>query len=277
MDIISLPFNSNKKFKLCCSLIILFKSLICLIKKLREDNSMLNETQVLTFIKTKLASPFIPLELDDEQILAIVRQQTIPLFSRYIPDVNEIKIDTNDEEVKTDVENVFLILDPDGLPIYFVKKVYFDQGGMIMAGHPIIGLMGGGLESVVDFVLKVEESMSAHHYGLFNYTIQWIKPNKLRIMPAPGGYINVVYEREHHPDFHTIPIEYKTHFLNLAYADVAEVLADIRRQFREIHTPFGTIELNPEVLEDRARQIRDQYIEELKQFNPSIIIDRGTA
>jgi len=236
---------------------------------------MLNESTVLNYIKTKLALPYLPLELSDDDILNIVRYITIPFFSKYIPDVYELSIDSSDDKYKTNKDNEFKILDPDGLPILNVLECIFDQSAMTMSGEPIMGLMGGDWNSLIKYVSDVEKGRSISKYSAMRYTIEFKAPNIIRIMPKPSGKFIVRYEREHKHDFSTIPTEFKTHFLDLAYADVANQVSKIRQHFREIQTPFGTVELNTDKLDEEIRDIRDKFMDELKNYNLGIIVDRG--
>jgi len=236
---------------------------------------MLDESTVLDYVKTQLVVPYMPLEINDEQIISIVRTTTLITFSRYVPDINEVTVNPSDPTYQTEHSNIYRILDPDGLPIIDVVAIYMDMNGQYIAGHPLYGLLSGDYHSVIEYIEQTNQANTVFMFSQYRVTIEYIKPNLLRVTPNERYKFLVKYEREHKSDFSTIPNEFKMHFLKLAYADVARYIAKIRSQFREVNTPFGTIELNPDSLIEEANQIYDQVLEEIKLFNPPIIVDRG--
>jgi len=236
---------------------------------------MLNEQQVLNFVKTRLGYPNLPLEFNDDQILDYIRMNTIPEFSKYIPDVHEVPLDTSDPRSQTEIDNVFKFYDPDDLTIIDIVEVYFSMAEWAIVGHPIIGLFGGGNEAAAKYLQQVDEAGTVHKWAYLRETYEFIKPNKIRIIPVPNGPVTIRYERFHHPDFSTIEHEYIKMFLDLCWADVAIWLGGIRKYYRTINTPFGEIELNADDLISDAKETRSNIIEKISSYPPSVIVDRG--
>jgi len=237
---------------------------------------MLSPTDVLNYVKTNLGIPYTPNEYTDNQILEFIRQNTLRTFSKLCPDVKELVVDLDSEDVKTEVPNKYRLIDPDGCPIVDIVNIFQDAGGYIVSGMPPIGLVGGTLEDVEKYVLQNEISMTVFKYSIFSETFDFIPPNFFRIIPTPqGGKRLIVYERFHTKDFRTIRPEFEDTFLRLAYCDVAIWIARTRSAYRTINTPFGDIELNVEDLKSDAQTERDKIIEQLQLMNPSIIIDSG--
>lgn len=236
---------------------------------------MLTPNQVVDYIKTSLGFPLAPLEYSDQDILKVVRMESLKTFSRLVPDVKELVLDINDDNVKTGKINEFRIIDPDGCPILGIVNLYPTSAGLVISGHPVVGLVGGGLDDVANYLLQVESATTAYRYSVLNEDYEFIPPNIIRIMPYPTSNRLVVYEREHKPDFSTIPFEYEIDFLRLSYCDIAIWIARTRSYMRSISTPFGDIELNADDLKSDAKEERDRIIENLVNYNVAVIIDSG--
>ncbi|MGB9674938.1 MAG: hypothetical protein ACPLX8_02270 [Nanopusillaceae archaeon] len=237
---------------------------------------MLTPQSVLNYIKTKLGLPFVPLELLDNQILSWVRQETIPTFSWYYPHVAYLTFNTSDPNYKTEKQNEFYISDPNGSPILDIKELYYNEGNMIIMNHPILGTMSSNPREVANFLTQTENFGNSWKYSQFRYWFNFVKPNRIRIMPSMLlGTFTVEYEVFHYPDFSTINVEFQQLFLSLAWADTVLLLARIRKQFPEIQTPFGPVSLNADELKSEAQQVRDNIIETLSSANPSIIVSIG--
>jgi len=235
---------------------------------------MLTPQQVLDYVKDKLGLPLNPVEYTDEQILKYIRQTSLRFFSSKLPDEHKHTFDL--AECQTEIDNEFNIVDPDGLPIISIQNVYFDQGGLIIAGMPIMGLIGGQMSDAENYTYQTETGGTVNKYGLMNYYYEWRPPNILRIMPRPKLKPTLIeYERFHKPDFSTIQPQYEAMFLDLAYADVALWISRTRSIFRNFSTPFGDIELNPDDLKTEAQEIRNSIVEQLENVNMSIIVDSG--
>jgi len=236
---------------------------------------MLNEQQVLNYVKTKLGFPNLPLEYNDDQILDYIRMNTIKEFSKYIPDKHEVPLDVTKDEAQTEFRNVFRFYDPDDATIMDIVAIYFSMAEWLIAGHPPIGLIGGGSEAAMRYVFQVDEAGTVDKWSYFRESYEFIPPNRVRIEPPPSGPVTIQYERHHLPDFSTIPPEYEKQFLDLCWADVAIWLGTIRRYFRTINTPFGEIELNADELISEAKELKTTLIEMISDYPPSVIVDIG--
>jgi len=238
---------------------------------------MLNNSEVLNYVKMKLGIPFTPIEYIDSEILEYIRTVSLRTFSKLMPHVNKISMDLDDQTIHTDVKNEFRILDPDNVSIIGIVEILFDKSNLILAGFPYYGNLSTtkDLEHAANYVYDIETAATNFKYSQFRQHFEFVPPNILRILPTTflGGVITVIYERFHTPDFRTILPEFEETFLDLAYADVALWLSRTRNAFRTFNTPFGDIELNTEELKSDAQTLRDKIIEDLSVVNPSIIVD----
>ena len=236
---------------------------------------MLTDTRVLDFIKKRLGFPVNVIELRDADILDTVKKQTIPLFSQYVPDVNEILLDINDPNVQTDDETVYFINDPDNAQIIDVVKVIPTSNVLYAYGWPIMGTTNPSLEEAADVLLQLTKTETALIYSPNWPAWRFYPPNRLRIIPKSTSYVGnlfvIRYEREH-PRFETIPAVYERDFLDLALADIYDYIAAIRMKFTNYTTPWGEASLNWDMLQSKATEIRDRVLERLRRRPPDVMV-----
>lgn len=237
---------------------------------------MITPQYVTNYVKTKMGIPFVPLELSDEQILNWVRMETIPSFSWYLPFEKSYTFDTSNPKVKTEKQTEFYVSDPDGLPIIDIQRLYYNEGNLLIMGHPILGTLSDNDRELQNFLRNTESFGNSWKYSQFRYWFDFLKPNKIRIMPRTiAGHFTIQYETHHSPDFSTIPVEQQQLFLDLCWCDTMLTIARIRKQFPNLATPFGEITLNADSIESEATAKREWIILQLENANPSVLVDIG--
>jgi len=238
---------------------------------------MLNENLVLDYVKGELGFPFQPLEFEDKDILDFIQKFTIPTFSHYAP--QKKKMDLNflvDRNKVPGRANEYYLFEPNGIEILNVVDVYFSQSEYIIHGHPPMGAMSqGGLQQ---WALDVTTSMTQKMFSTWDYTHEFFHPNIVRISPVPNqfNHATVEYERMQPKDFRGIDNDLRDYFLRLALADTMIRIGRIRKRYGDgvLQTPFGTIPLSAEIL-DEGKEMRREVIEQLEKATPNIIIDFG--
>jgi len=233
----------------------------------------MTQDQVLNYIYSEFGIPYVPMEWSDQQILQRIYTKTIPLFSKYLPRITGMAIDFTNPAIQTQRVNEFLISDPQGMPIIDIKYLIPTMADPILSGHPIIGLLGGNWETLASYLLKTDVANELQQFSMLNQTFDFIPPNFLRVIPTPRDAQTLIYETYHLPDFSSILPEFESHFLDLAYADVAIAIGKLRKYYTNVQTPFGEIQLNADELISEAKELRQSTIEFLQGANPSIIVD----
>jgi hypothetical protein len=157
---------------------------------------MLTPQNVLEVVKQRLGIPFTPVEYIDDEILNYIRNTSLRTFSRKSPHKNKIVIDFESEDVKTEIENEFRIIDPDGVSIIALVDVLFDRTGLVMSNYPFYGLLGGDISQAEDYARQIETAGTAYKYSQYNKFFEFDPPNILRILPATsfGQFATVIYE-----------------------------------------------------------------------------------
>ncbi|MEM3830451.1 MAG: hypothetical protein QXP36_14765 [Conexivisphaerales archaeon] len=229
--------------------------------------------EVLNYINIEFGVPYVPLELNSQQILQLIYTKTIPTFSKYLPRLAKMAIDFTNPAIQTQVSNEFLISDPLGLPIIDVAWLIPTMADPVISGHPIIGLLGGNWETLANYLLQTNVSNELQQFSMLNQTFEFVPPNLLRVIPTPNDQQTLIYETYHTRDFTSIPPEFADRFLDLAWADVAIAVARIRKYYTNIQTPMGEIQLNADELMNDAKELRASTIEFLQAANPSVIME----
>ncbi len=239
---------------------------------------MLNPSLVLNHIKRQLGYPVMKIEYSDEQILELVREESIREWSYYIP--NKAKVSLNLELEANKVPgrgNEFYINEPEGREILNVVELYFDQSNLYIHGHPPMGVFNEF--ELRDFALQTHQAMTTKMFSPFDITFEFSHPNIIRISPMPINHervCTVEYERMSEEDFSEIPNDVHRLFLDLATADVMIVIGRLRKKYGSgLRSPFGEIPLESEIHEE-GKELKREVIEKLERlYLPNIIIDNG--
>lgn len=227
---------------------------------------MLNQTRLLSYIKTNLGFPFQFLELQDAEILSYVSEFTLREFGHYFPDTNTIGLNLMTASNKVPGKaNEFYITDPDGREILNVAEVVFSGSNYIIHGQPPLGPMSLG--EIPQWTLSNEIAGWLKTFSSWNYTTVFRPPNIISIRPTPNSeeWVAVEYEREHSTDFSTIPNDLQMYFSEMALADIMITIGRIRKKYGEgggIKTPFGDIPLSSDIYEE-GKEKKAALIEKL--------------
>lgn len=233
---------------------------------------MLTQEYVITYVKKRLGVPLTPFELEDSDILFWIKH-SVSEFSRNIPRKELVLLNTENENVRTEEKNVFII--PTSSTIISVLEVYTSLNNLLIAGHPLKFWPGATLEDQVSFYTRADMSALAYKNSMLFFTYDYLPPNKIRITPVYAKFYNIELEVEHSYTLETIPGEWETIFLKVVLKNIARVLAGIRNTYRVYSTPAGEIELNPEALDALADRLEDELKEIFDNINPGVIIVRG--
>jgi len=237
---------------------------------------MLSEQKVLFYVKDTLGYPHVNIEKSDESIMTYIKMFTIPEFSKYIPNKAIMKLDTSLPEVKTNMEDIFYVQDPDGCDVLTVEAVIQSESSLLMHSYPYVSPFTS-YESLPDMVLTINEAETAAMFSRSEIAITFYPPNKLRIANSEsmGGEEYLLrYERSHKETFETIPVEFQPEFLTMCLADTMINCGNIRNKYGSIATPFGEIPINAE-LGNQGRELKTAVLDKLKEQPPNTLIYVG--
>jgi len=211
---------------------------------------MINISQVIRKIEGRLGYKFQMLELSTEEIVEVLKQDTLLDFSMIFPYIHRVKIDTALDRVSQN-DSRFYINSP--FRILMINDVIYNDRGLYGTG----GAYNGNI--IMDQISSNLKSLT--HNPL---TYKFIPPNIIEIMPKYNTYGNILVETQCiHPSFNTIPNKYNNTFFKLALKDVCIYLRPLRQKFENMSTPYGSINLNMDLINEQADS-RDDYYQDLK-------------
>lgn len=217
---------------------------------------MLNTTKVLRHIEKKLGFKFTDLEIDENEIMDEIRQNTLRVYSKYFPYITRVDVT---EQQKIDGKVNRFMIDPQGLEIMSINRLIL--GNMEYIDPSII--TRPNYQADIFSTIMANDMMSMVRNPI---TFSFLEPNIVEIYPSVVGLTNVMmFVNAVHPDhLGTIRANMEDQFLKLAYLDVADMLYMIRARFANMTTPYGNLELMVDRLQD-ASDKRDELLQEWRR------------
>lgn len=217
---------------------------------------MLNTTKVLRHIEKKLGFKFTDLEIDENEIMDEIRQNTLRVYSKYYPYITRVDITTQE---KIDGKINRFIIDPQGLEIMSMNRLIL--GNMEYIDPSII--TRPNYQADIFSTILANDMMSMVRNPI---TFNFMEPNILEVYPSVIGLTNVMlFVNAVHPEhLGTIRANMEDQFLKLAYLDIADMLYMIRARFANMTTPYGNIELMVDRLQDAADK-REELLQEWRR------------
>lgn len=224
---------------------------------------MLNWSFVLNRIKDELSLPSQPLEKTDDEIISYLKNNALKKFEKYFPDKNIITLNTEEENVKVPhKESVFYLFDPEDREILNVVQMDTQVGDLMVLGHNIWGAWS--YDQVPTIALQNANARNTLQHSMFNYTIEFLPPNKLRILPKFSGICAIEYERSHDPELSTIEPSLQDYFVDLCLGMSEMWIGKLRQKYSSYNTPFGEININGDVIYNDGKDLFDKTIEKLE-------------
>lgn len=233
----------------------------------------MNLSNIVTRIKYKvglinIATPFEDL---DGMIVDIIQKITVPVFSIYCPYKTRMAVDINDFEVVEKQNNYRKVL----LPLFhdrkllYVYDVNYDES--VMSG---LGFYAGGYPVMTANAIQ-ELAISNASAPLMNYiipkiTFKFEPPRLLTIYNIYSSAKMILYLGfEHDGSLATIPETAREEFLQLALLDVKENLYPTLKQYTELNTAIGNINLKLDDWQNAESERKDL----LEKWNDTYHLD----
>ena len=220
--------------------------------------SSINPTSLLRHIKMMLGVPYKEIPISDADIMDIVFEETLYTFSSFYPYKVDITINSDDAVPgKTGV--YFLDTSEqmgEELDILNVNRMFREDGLYTTSMYPVYREADWtDLQLTADLTSAVQVPT----------TFKFFTPNKIEVFPKSNTYFKFLVEVNcvHPKHLGTIPIGLREYFYKLATLDVKIALYYMLKNYDNLNTPYGNIELRIEDYE-QAVQDREQLIELFK-------------
>lgn len=244
---------------------------------------MLNWSDVLFYIKGRLALPSMFIEKEDDELKRWIKLTALREFSDYIPDIAWTAVDPTSTIFQTNDSNVFKFFDAEELEILGVRNYYYSDSGYFATGHPVFPVFGGAHSGncmtgseLANFALKSMQSNMYRKFSYWGYTGKFLRPNKVRILPEISDAFIIEYERMQPEDLRNIPAEHSRSFMELALAEIMLWIGSIRTHYGngQIQTPFGEIPLQGDTIKSEGQDLKREVIERLREVSiPGVYVD----
>lgn len=237
----------------------------------------MNLSNTITRIKLKLGLLNIatPIENLDDTIKMILEEITVPTFSVYSPVIDTMNIETNYLELVEDLDakKTYILPEFKTRKLLYVLDVNYDTSilggfGYYASSMPV---MGG---SLINQAMLSNAGASLSNTIIPKITFDFIKPNKIALYNCYCSS-KLVFKLgfEHDKSLVSIPETAREAFLKLAMLDVKENLYPTMKQYNEINTVHGTINLK---IDDWASAESDRT-ELLNQWDDAYHMDTFNA
>lgn len=211
---------------------------------------------VLRDIRRKLGAVAYDLELTDQEIMQVVYQATLPVFSKYFPYRYRVTVDMRDEIVAG--KACYALPQEKGLEILGVSEILLSNNWNYNYGS----YLSTGLNNPFSQQLANDFSSITQTRVTFNM----IGTTHVEIYPRLTGTTQaiVTIKATHPKHLRSIKDSLREEFLKLAYLDVLMSIYPIRKRFETLNSPVGTINLFLDEVEN-AKSEREQLLEKFHE------------
>ena len=229
---------------------------------------MISINEVLQYIKRNLGYPKVSLELNDEEIVDIIKHESLMAFEKLVPDKGRRIIRKGSKKFRVK-KNLYWVIDPLDREVFWVQDVIPEESELLANGYPYTTPLIG-FENIPDYVQRANQAHTMLRWGK---TLHWWQEpgiNQVWIFSEEGvsGQYSVSYTRSHAPDLSTINREYAMSFMNIALANTKMVMGNIRNKYGSIGTPLGEIPINGNELYSQGETLLNSTLEDLDKIKP---------
>jgi hypothetical protein len=217
----------------------------------------LNNTKIVNSVKARLGAGMRGIELDNDSIAKVLRDETLPTLSIYFPRFINYVIDMDEDQVGRQ------------------KGLYYVEWPTQILGAEIITSLNGVSNATwydrsfsicpLDFIMSFMQK-EITDFTTVPFTVEFLPPNQIQINPnPPRGTMNkiAVKLKVAHADFAQFAPGLREIILKMATYDVKLDILGFRRIFSNISTSMADIELTMGTFEE-AESKRDELIEKIR-------------
>ncbi len=220
----------------------------------------INPTSLLRHIKMMLGVPYKQIPITDEDIMNIVFDETLFTFSSFYPYHCEIQIKASEDMVSTPQQGLYYLDTSkqigEELSIIGVANMYRSDGFYTTSMFPVYREADW-----VDLQLSADLTSAVQVPDTFRF----VAPNKVEVFPKSSSMYDFMAKVKcvHPTHLGTIPLGLREYFYRLATYDVKIALYYMLKNYDQLNTAYGQIDLRIEDYE-QAVQEREQLMELFK-------------
>lgn len=221
------------------------------------------------YIKLNLGASINALEFNDEEIIRIITNHTLPDFSRYDPLIRYYLMEYETNIVNTEPTLQYKFIDFD-YKITKINNVIHRSSIHEMNQFFSYSQTAG---DVTEF-LMAKNLLDMSQIALAPHTWRYFPPDILEITKSLDSYSSSV-ARDFivevgcvHQNLNNIDADKYTYLKDYALADIMIYLGRIRTKFKNFSTPFGQVELTAEEFVQEGTQLKNEVKGLLQEVPP---------
>jgi len=240
---------------------------------------MQNWNILLKYIKNHLGAPFAMLEMNDSEIQDYIIENCLPEISAFDSDETYCKVTASDKYslIKPNLSDhdriiekyQYIIPIPSDITILDVYEVYKTSSNTILSGmltqstymitNPANVVMSNQLQSMANSLKTIE-------------TYTFIRPNIIIFNYELTDYV-ILHCKTMYNDLNRMPSDtWHEIFKKKCLAEIKLILVSKRSKFENLETPFQTININWDKIENDANTILNDIESKLDSFPPDNIM-----
>ena len=229
---------------------------------------MVNVNDTIQFIKRKLGYPSVSIELSDNDIADIIKNESLILFEKYVPYLGRRIIIKGSKKFRIK-KNLYWVIDPLDREVFWVQSVYPEEAEYLANNYPYTV----PIRTYDNLPDLLDSTMKAHTSYKWGRALRWYQEPgvpQVWIWSEEGisSQYSVSYTRSHAPDLSTINREYAIDFMNICLGYVCQVIGQIRTKYGSIGTPIGEIPIGGTDLYSQGENLINTTIEKLEKTAP---------
>jgi hypothetical protein len=227
-----------------------------------------NFSNLIDYIKLNLGALSNALEFTDEEMADIIREHTLPLFSKYNPLIRYYRM-TYGENCIT--ENPTYIYQFKNFNYKIMKINNIAPTSSVQDLNVMYSQALRTTRDSTDFLMNMNY-LHMSNIAVAPHTWRFMPPDKIEVLRTTDALTFsedfIVEVACMHNDPTTVSPDLYLLLRDLALADIMIYLGRIRSKFEQFNTPFGEIQTNAQTLLNDGTQLRQQVIENLTNLPP---------
>lgn len=231
---------------------------------------MISINETLQYIKRQLGYPFVSIELSDEQIVEVIKNEGILTFETKVPDLGSRILKKGSKKFRIK-KNLYWIIDPLDREVFWIQSIIPEEAEMLANGMPYTTPIVA-YDNIPDIVMRTAQGHTVYRWGKGLYWWQIDGKPQVYIFSDDGisSQYHISYTRSHSPDLSTINREYAKHFMDICLANCMIILGQIRDKYGNgnVKTPIGDIPIGGSEMYTRGNDLLTKTLEDLGKIAP---------
>jgi len=226
-----------------------------------------NWDNLISYIKLQLGAPVMSIELEDTDIMNIVKEHTLPEFSRYLPLLRYYMFEEEINCIQYNPTKIYQIIN---FPYKVIKidEIISKPNLLDLNQNISTALYSGDITNVLGSNYMIQAKTTV----LADDTWRFIPPDKIELTKSNNSmwiYDDFIAKLACvHNDPSTVDPDMYVYLRDLATADIMIYIGRIRTKFQNFSTPVGNVTMPAQELIQEGQQLRQNTLDKLDRLPP---------